>query len=75
MTKIEGKRMEIVPIALSTMQNEISNRDAVPCEHYHPESCKHPRYPSGWCVVCGVPPESGCRFVGKSCDFDALMKD
>jgi hypothetical protein len=26
---------------------------------------KHPRYPSGYCVVCGALPEQGCQFHDK----------
>jgi hypothetical protein len=34
-----------------------------PCErHYGPGRIHlHPRYPSGWCVECGAPPECACR--------------
>ena len=42
-------------------------REPAPCElgfpRGHPE--KHPRYPSGWCIICSAPPEGACRFYGE----------
>lgn len=32
-----------------------------PCEQPVPPGGQHPRFPSGWCVVCGAAPEEGCR--------------
>jgi hypothetical protein len=41
--------------------DEFLGPELPPCEWKYAHKDDHPRSPSGWCVICAAPPESGCR--------------
>lgn len=36
--------------------------EPAPCKQPAAAPSKHPRYPSGVCIICGALPEQACRF-------------
>jgi hypothetical protein len=43
-----------------------SDEEVPPCEQPVEAAFQHPRFPSGWCVICGAAPEAGCSYRGES---------